>query len=606
MPVDVDVHDPNRLRVTLIDQNYAHQLNILLSSLLTTQLHRNGGFWTLTWHDFTRFRVKLEQLGLTEGRTATDQAVQWIKDQEAADAELVSIKEGKQNHLVTDLKLKLTPYEDQIAGIRFLLTRKGAILADEMGVGKTLQLLSAFQTLRQQGHARHMLVVCPNSVKSGWTKEVNKHTHLSSFALGNGTQQVTKDFETYKQNRTDVLITHYDSLVANLVDKSNQLRMQSWSKLVDDFLKLPWDVIVLDEAHQVKTSESKRTQAALHLTQAAKDPDGNRSRVFLATGTPVSESPLDAWSVLTFLDPKCLPKSYSKFENHFVIKIKQEGRFKVWTETAGYKNLSDLKAMLHRVMMRRLKSDIKGMPDRVEQIRYVQMNGSQKQLYDDIKRGLYDSVVQNPDDKLSIAFALTKCIRLRQVLNHPSLVDKEGESAKYVVLDEILDEVLSDPSAKVMIWTEFRKCVELLSNRYRKRYGVIELTGSCTQDQLKHYSTNFDTMKERVAIGIPMFGGTGIDFLNRCRTAIYVEPPFSTILFRQSMDRIHRRVGEIKTEIDQIKSSPATLIFLEVAKSLDELVYRILGQKGSLVDAMLIEDEKLLKIGKAELLEYLK
>jgi hypothetical protein len=165
---------------------------------------------------------------------------------------------------------------------------------------------------------------------------------------------------------------------------------------------------------------------------------------------------------------------------------------------------------------------------------------------------------------------------------------------------------MADPMAKVVIWTEWREAVRMLSERYKQKYGTIELVGGVDSQTLLKWGKEWDTMPERVAIAIPAFGGTGIDFLSRCRTAIYVEPPYSTILFRQSLDRIHRRIGEIKTEIDRIKSSPATIIFLQVEKTIDELVYKILGQKGNLVDALLTTDEKLIQIGRSDLLAYLK
>ncbi len=257
-------------------------------------------------------------------------------------------------------------------------------------------------------------------------------------------------------------------------------------------------------------------------------------------------------------------------------------------------------------MIRRLKSDIRGMPEKVEMFRYVELSGPQKKLYDDIRKGLYDALVQEPENKLTIAFAMTKVMRLRQALNHPQLVGKEGDSAKHEAVEEILEEVLADPMAKVVIWTEFRESVDLLFKRFHPKYGAIKLVGGTSQEQLTKWSQTWDVMPERVALGLPVFGGTGVDFLSRCRTAIYVEPPWSTVLFRQSMDRIHRRVGEVKTEMDRIKSSPATLIFLQAQKTIDDLVYAALGRKGNMVDALLLDEEQLVSLGKKDLLACLK
>jgi SNF2 family DNA or RNA helicase len=606
MPIDLDVTpDGSKLIVWLVDPRFTNQMNLLLSSLLTSQLDRVHDQWLVTWSDFKQLRVKMDQLGLTEGRSATQAAVSWIADQEARDVEVESIKEGKQNHLVHLPKTVVTkPYEDQITGIRFLTAIPFAVLADEMGIGKTLQILSAFAVLKSKGEAKHMLVIAPNSVKTGWVKEVNKHTTLTVSALGNGSVQLEQDFDKYKKKRTDVLVVHYDAL-SSTKTKHNRRRLP-YSHLVEEALKLPWDFIVFDEAHQVKSLETKRGQASLHLAANAKTDKKTRARLCLATGTPVSESPMDAWSVLNFIDKSQLPKTYNKFENYFTIKVRKEMGGRVWGETTGYKNLGELKQLLQRSMIRRLKVDIKGMPEKVSQFRYLQMTGAQQQLYNDIKRGLYDTIEQDPNNKLSIAFAMTKCIRLRQALNHPSLVEKEGESAKYQIVDEILDEVLTDPMSKVVLWTEFRAAADLLVERYEKKYGCIKLVGGTSQEQLSYWSKNFDHMPQRVAVGIPLFGGTGVDFLSRCRTAIYLEPPYSLITFRQSCDRIHRRVGTGNDPIEVIKRSPANLIFLQVEKSIDELCYKLLARKGDMVDLLLTSDEKLEQMGKTELLEYLK
>lgn len=475
----------------------------------------------------------------------------------------------------------------------------------------TLQLLAAFLDLKARGEAQHMLVLCPNSVKMTWVKEVVKHTGLSVSALSNGTEKASKDLATYAEKRTDVFIVHYDALMRISPKGENQFekaKAKIWSATFEALLALPWDVIVLDEAHQVKTIDCRRTQCALLLTRTVNTSDSARKpRVYLATGTPISESPLDAWSVLSFLDPLALPRNYTKFESYFTTKAVHRGTTKTWRQKTGYRNLFELKELLHGVMIRRLKIDIKGMPDKVEQVRYVTMGGEQRRLYDDIKAGVYNVIVADPCDKLSIAFAMTKCMRMRQVLNHPKLVERDGyTSAKYEALDGILDEVLADPMAKAVVWTEWREAAEMLSRRYKQKYGTITLMGGTSQQELANYSNNWDTMPERVAVCTPKFGGTGVDFLQRCRTAIYVEPPYSTILFRQSMDRIHRRVAHDNTEMDRIKASPATLIFMQVEKSIDQLVYDLLAKKGAIVDALLTDDAKLIQLGKADLLQYLR
>jgi SNF2 family DNA or RNA helicase len=621
MAVDVVLPPPthaDRLLLRVSEDEHSVAITLLLRGLLATQWDKGLEGWLLTWPDFLLLRERLDAMGVRTGRTATPEAVAWMAAQAALDQEIERIRAGAANDQVlawleADGRVRTRLYHDQVTGVAFLLHNPRAVLADEMGTGKSLMMLGTFSALRAQGLARHALVLCPNSVKSGWVKQAEQHTSFSVRVLGNGRDETFADFWQYVQRRADLLVVHYDALVNPQSAPKRQVVGQKhevvpWSPLTDELLRLEWDLVLVDEAHLLKTPGTKRTRAGHHLFETARSHRRTPARVVLATGTPVSESPLDAWSVLSVTSPALLPASFSRFEGHFVQRA-AEGRPEP-QRRATYRNLGDLKHLLHRSMIRRLKGDMSGFPPKVEQVRYVQMHGVQRGLYDDIRKGLYDSMVQDPADKLTIAFAMTKLMRLRQVLNHPQLVGRPGESAKYEVVDEILDELLADPLQKVVLWTEWREAADLLAERYGPKWGAIKLVGGTSQDDLTRWSRTWDDSPERVAVAIPAFGGTGIDFLNRCRTAVYLEPPYSTIQFRQSMDRIHRRTADKPlsemTPVERLKASPATIVFLQVERSIDDLVYRVLGQKGAIVDALLIEDEKLARIGREELLAYLR
>jgi hypothetical protein len=107
-------------------------------------------------------------------------------------------------------------------------------------------------------------------------------------------------------------------------------------------------------------------------------------------------------------------------------------------------------------------------------------------------------------------------------------------------------------------------------------------------------------------VAIPAFGGTGVDFLSRCRTAVYVDIPFSTVLFRQSLDRIHRRVNATATDkISLIKASPAHIIFLHAEDTVDDLVLGRVSEKGNLVDSILEAQAHLAKMSPEQILASL-
>lgn len=603
---------PDCLRIYLDgESSHFNNLTLLLCNLLGSRYNRVEDFWTVNLFDFAILKEKMDKLGLKDGRTLSTEAQNILKNFHSEQDRKEKVKKGTVELSPDYFKTK--PYVDQLNGIQFLIDLPRAGIFDEMGVGKTLQILYSIQLLYDKGQVERVLVFCPNSVKFGWWKEIAKHTeNFTSTIIPNGTALCMKCLQDYKTNPTNFLIVHYDCLPVPKKRKIKNKRGREYNTtyypILEELLKLKFDQIVLDEGHLLKNEEAKRSQAVQKLLEEIKTykPSvSSRPRVVVATGTPVAESPMDGYSMLRMIAPELLPTKV-RFEKHFLIKERMQGHKRSWVEVTGYKNLRELKNLIESISIRRLKSDILGMPEKVFQTRDVLLSGEQAKLYEEIRKGVYDAIIKDPSKKLSIQFAMEKTIRLRQALNHPSLVDKKGDSAKYKELDLLLEEILANPKAKVVVWTEFVKAVDLLHSRYHQKYGAIKLYGGTSQKEVAELSSNFDYCPERIVIAIPKKAGTGIDFLSRARTAIYIEKPYSMIEYRQSVDRIHRRVSDTsENEIDIIKRSPASIVFLEAEKSVDKLVSKILGHKESISDAITIEDNKLVELSKSHLLEYL-
>jgi SNF2 family DNA or RNA helicase len=323
----------------------------------------------------------------------------------------------------------------------------------------------------------------------------------------------------------------------------------------------------------------------------------------------VSESPLNAYSVLKVMAYEGLPH-INTFENHFTIKKEfsygNKGAFK---KVVGYKNLADLKTRLSRHSIHRTKNDLRGFPDKVEIIKYLTMGKEQRKIYKAICDQVLSELPLNSQINLHEFLNNAKSVRLRQILNSPEVLGENCESVKYQAIDEILEELFEDPEQKVLLWTEYRKSVELLYNRYKDKYGAVKIYGGIDNNELSRIADEFENKDTpRVAVCIPAKAGTGVDFLARARTAIYVDRPYSYILYKQSLDRIHRRVkqGTDLSKLELIRSQPASVIFLDVLDSLDELIREKLIEKDNVATAVTTDDEKLIQIGRSDLLRYLK
>jgi SNF2 family DNA or RNA helicase len=567
-----------------------------LEALLSARYIPDLGKWRLDWWDIQSLKARLDAAGRTEGRGATDAAIEAFEREASLDS---IAHEASRDGSPLDAPLITTNlYSDQRAGVRFVLHRPGIILADAMGSGKSLMLLTAYSKLREMGEVGPLLVLCPNSVKPAWVKEVKKHSSLKVAMIGNTRKEQAATLSIYQERPTDVFVVHYDCLISH-----DTKRKQPWSEVVDQLVKIPFAAIVCDEAHHLKNSSSKRTIAARFLVSASNSKK-RRTRIWLATGTPVSESPVDAYSLLGMVEPSVLP-SHTRFLGHFIARQAiQLGPRKIMQD-AGPKNIPDLQRLFSRCMIRRGKADLKGFPDKVESTRDITLTGDQKKLYVDIKKGVYDTPEKEEGSKLAITTAMTRVIRLRQCLVSPKILSRDGDSAKLEALDTILEEVLSNEDEKILIWTEFRDAVDIIAERFA-HYGVIKLYGGQTPEDMFRIGASWDTSPQRVAVAIPAFGGTGVDFLSRCRTAVYVDIPFSTVLFRQSLDRIHRRVNATATDkISLIKASPAHIIFLHAEDTVDDLVLGRVSEKGNLVDSILEAQAHLAKMSPEQILASL-
>lgn len=595
------------LEISLVDKRFVVELNphheyyqkayIIVRGLLTAY-ERGDNKWVIGYDDVGFLRDRLNQFGLVDGRVITQEAMRFLQWLEERWEEREEIKKGGKNDYVKHLikgKLKKEPYEDQVTAIAYAYQNPRVGIFDSMGMGKSLEVLGTIVAL--SGSVQKTLIICPLNVVPGFLREVEKHTHLKAVSLPTGRKTALAELEKVKKGKWDILITHPENLVG---EKNNVLGP------ITKLLKtMKFDYIVIDEFHRYKNIEAKRTKCVLSLLEEIKSHKGEKARCALLTGTPISESPLNAYTVLKVLS---FVPNYIRFENHFCTKKNVDFGGRSYKVITGYKNLPDLKRMVERVSIRRTKEEMVGFPPITAIQRDVLLTGKQRVLYNAIAKDLLHVLDQKTRVNLENWFVSeNKAIRLRQVLNSPGILDEDGDSAKYIELDNILEELLADPDQKVIIWTEYRKAVDMLHERYNDLYGSIKLYGGVKIDEALINQFENDK-KPQVAVAIPAKAGEGTDFLARARTAIYVDRPYSYTQFSQSMDRIHRRtqIDQNSSKLDRMRALPALIIFLDAVGSIDELVRDKLYDKERMEKALTVSDEKLITLGRADLIKYIR
>jgi len=582
--IDIDLAPgkKGRLLVRCIDCP-RESLDAIQSLLSTSYSPKHGGFF-ISISDYKNFGDLLCTInGVDEGEI-TVEANDAVKNFYSEIERFKSLKKEEPQWELLD-KIpgwKTKPYADQMQCIKFHIEKRRSLEGSETGIGKTLVLLYTFLYWKSMGTKRG-LILCMNSGKLDWEKEVEQHTNLKALTVGNGSQQIQYDINKFSSGNYDLLILHYDCLFQDSRSKIS---------IFDIIKKLSFDFVAIDEVHTLKNPSSKRHKRIVDLIENLGD-----IPLVCATGTAIDGNPRSAWAPLKIVcqRPNHYFPSYAEFSKYFVVREPRFfGKQKVMVDV-GFKNLRRLREMVEPNMIRFLKSEVLDRPSKIFQNRIVQLSGDQAKLYNEVKKQLKNELITQEGDTISLANAATKLLRLRQILNHP-LVIKDvknyiGGSAKYNELDLIAEEILSHPNSQLLVWTQWKAAVDLLVKRY-KGYGSIAFYGG-SDDRIVR--DKVISGKARVVIAIPEKAGTSVDFLKCIRTAVYLEKPWSLTLYRQSLDRIDRRAN----------TDPALIITIAAQQSVDGFVDAVLKKHQEVFDAVTLDEEKLIYLGKQELLKYL-
>ncbi|MBR0172662.1 MAG: DEAD/DEAH box helicase [Lachnospiraceae bacterium] len=347
---------------------------------------------------------------------------------------------GKPAKVPSSIRATLRPY--QKTGYSWLKNMQeggfGACLADDMGLGKTLQVLTWLENLRKSKKNARVLLIVPASLLGNWEKEAERFAPNLPFSIlhGRGHDEMEKEL---KKRPVFLTITTYGMAVRlkNLADK-------------------PWTSVILDEAQAIKNPVSKQTRAIKKL----------RSETRIAmTGTPIENNLTNLWSLFDFLN-KGLLGSSEEFRS-FVKRLEDRPE--------GY---ARLKAMVSPFILRRLKTDrtiISDLPDKIEQVDYVQLSKQQIALYRKTVKDM-EHVIKNVEGIERRGMILGYITRLKQICNHPDQYTGQKtyapeESGKFALLEELC-ETIREKHERVLVFTQYREITDYLADFLKGIFGT--------------------------------------------------------------------------------------------------------------------------------------
>jgi len=335
------------------------------------------------------------------------------------------------------------------------------------------------------------------------------------------------------------------------------------------YLNMFRTMLILDESQKFKTPQAKRTKAVLKLGKHVK-----YKRI--STGTPITNSPLDAYSQFAFLDPYILGfQSFVAFRAHFAILEKKinHAQQRQYTQVMGFRNLEELQQLIKPHSYRVTKEECLDLPDKIYEKVYFELSPEQKRLYKVIKE---EVMLELAEGRVTAQLAITKLLRLSQLISgymtteDGDIVEVKGGDVKLKLLKDILE----DNDEKTIIWCRFIHEIEqiqkMLGYECVSYYGA---TGSDDRTMNVSEFQNNPTIKYFVANKTASTGLT----LTAASSVIYYSNSYSLEDRLQSEDRA-MRIGQKNNVVYRD---------LVARNTVDEKIITALRNKQSIADIIL-------------------
>ena len=466
------------------------------------------------------------------------------------------------------------PFTHQAAYLqRFWQHREVALFA-EMGTGKSFMLINNAALLYDRGDINAMLIVAPKGVYRNWYKsEIPKHMpeHVPyKMACWNPSPRRAEKMEM------EGMLNYLDGLRI-LIMNIEAFSTEKGVTFAKTFLRVTTSFMAVDESTTIKTPNAKRTK---NIVKVGRDARYRR----IATGSPVTKSPLDLYAQCEFLGADCLNMpSFYAFQARYAVLVERRLSTHTFKQVVGYRRLDELHDRLERFSFRVTKDECLDLPDKVYMRRDVELTAEQRRAYDQMKL-MALSVLD--EGIVSTNNALTQLMRLHQICcGHTKLDDGTEVDFPSNRVEELLA-ALEEVDGKVIIWANYRKDIERIRLRLQEVYGMTPVAsyyGDTDADERQEIVTRFQDPDDdlRFFVGNPRTGGYGLT-LTAAKTVIYYSNNFDLEVRLQSEDRAHR-IGQTRkvTYIDLI--TPGTV---------DEHIVKALRNKINIASAVLGEQIK--------------
>jgi SNF2 family DNA or RNA helicase len=414
------------------------------------------------------------------------------------------------------------PMDHQRVTAEFLTMHRKAFCFNEQGTGKTASAIWAADFLMKQNKVRRAIVVCPISIMdSAWRADLFRFAMHRTVDIAYGTADKRKRIV---KGAAEFVIMNYDGL-----------------KIAEEEIRNGgFDLIIVDEATHYKNSQSVRWKTLNRIVT----PD---TWLWLMTGTPAAQSPLDAYGLAKLVSPDNVPRFYGNFRDQVMI---QKTKFK-WEPKPGAVDI------VHRVLqpaVRFSKDECLDLPDIMYIKRHVPLTKQQEHYYKKLKKQMLLEVAGAEITTVNAAINMNKLLQI----SAGAVYTDDGDTLEFDISERynVLKEVLDETSRKALVFVPFKSTIRMLQDRLMADGVTAEvISGDVSAGDRTDIFKRFQTTPDpKVLVIQPQAAAHGVT-LTAADTIIWWAPTASLETYAQANARIHRTGQTAKCTVVQLQGS---------------------------------------------------
>ena len=417
----------------------------------------------------------------------------------------------------------LTPFEHQYVTSDFLISNPKAFCLNDMGTGKTLSVLWAFDYLRQQGYLKKMLVISPlSTLERTWGDEIFSNFPDMNFAVLHGT----------RERRHNLIEADFDVYIINHDGIKNADTLQ---RLVD---RKEIDLVVVDEIASFRNAQTDRWKALRQLV-------ASRTWVWGLTGTPTPNAPTDAWAQCRLIAPSKVPPYYSHFRDTV---MKPVTKFK-WAPRA--EALEIVKNAM-QPSVRFSREECIDLPPTTYTTRHVELSREQGTMYHEMLRKFKTELAGTEITAVNEAVKLSKLLQICCGVAYGKSEDVVIPSHGRIAL---VKELIEEAQGKVIVFVPLTGALENVAKELRTEFSVEVVHGETSRHERDRIFGAFQRSRDpRVLVANPGTMSHGLT-LTASNTIIWFGPTNSNETYTQANARIVRPGQTLNTLIVHIEGT---------------------------------------------------